>query len=70
MNESEKKLMFYRHSMEGSFYTALFDAIYKADNQNKEKLRKGFPEEVEAVSRVQNEPGYIEDLEKEFNKAL
>jgi hypothetical protein len=70
MNEGEKKLMFYRRGMEGSFYTALFDAIYKADNQNKERLRKGFPEEVDAVFRVQNEPGYAENLEKEFNGAL
>ena len=34
----------------GDWFTAqLFRLIYKADSENREKLRKGFPEEVALV---------------------
>lgn len=36
-----------------NFTTQLLKLIFKADNSNKEKLRKGFPEAVEAVERYQ-----------------
>jgi hypothetical protein len=32
----------------GSFFTTLFNAIALADTKNTERLRQGFPEEVEA----------------------
>lgn len=32
----------------GSFYDFLFQAIFHADDENIEKIRFGFPEEVEA----------------------
>ncbi len=35
----------------GDFYKALFNAISRADVNNIEKLRLGFPEEVDAMER-------------------
>ena len=56
MNGYDKYLEFqYRQS--GHFYTALFEAISKADEDNLELLSKGFPEEVDAFrlfSRTQD----------------
>jgi len=46
MNGYDKYLEFqYRQS--GHFYTALFETISKADEDNLELLSKGFPEEVD-----------------------
>lgn len=39
----------YQFQMIGDFFKTLFEAIGRADEVNAEKLRKGFPEEVDAV---------------------
>ena len=38
----------FQYHFTGDFYTHLFRAISQADDQNLERLAKGFPEEVEA----------------------
>jgi hypothetical protein len=38
----------WQYQFTGDFYTHLFRAIAQADDQNLERLAKGFPEEVEA----------------------
>ena len=43
----------YQFSQSGDFFKTLFMAIGWADEINAEKLRKGFPEEVEAVHTFQ-----------------
>jgi hypothetical protein len=70
MNEGEKKFMFYQRGIEGSFFTALFDAIMKADQSNLNKLKLAFPEEATVVEKFRNEPGYYQDLERKFNNAM
>jgi hypothetical protein len=52
----------------GSFYTSLFKTILKSDENNRLKLMHGFPEEVAAVERFQNEMGYWQDLQHRFNR--
>lgn len=42
------KYLEYQFGMTGDFYTNLFHAIQFADEINTERLRKGFPEEVDA----------------------
>lgn len=37
----------FQYHMGGSFSHALFEAIHKADNFNLERLRLGFPDEVQ-----------------------
>ena len=49
-----------------NFTTQLLRLIFKADQFNKEKLRRGFPREVEAVEHYQAtgdviEPGEVEE---------
>lgn len=42
------QLYYWQYSNTGSFFNQLFDLISKADFDNKENLRKGFPFHVEA----------------------
>ena len=67
----------HQFSQSGDFFKTLFVAIGMADEVNAEKLRKGFPEEVDAVHTFQRvgveallekcTPGYplIERMESE-----
>lgn len=65
---AEMELFFYMNGTSGSFSTALFDAIFKADPINKLKLSKGFPSEVAAVQNYINVAGYWEDLIKRMKE--
>jgi len=62
----EIKLIEFQNGMSGSFYNALFIAISKADNENLNKLKLSFPEEVEAYINYINTPGYWEDLKQKY----
>ena len=42
----EKAVLKWQWGLYGDFFTALFDAIKRADDQNLERLRLGFPIEV------------------------
>jgi hypothetical protein len=42
----------------GGYYTALMEAITRADSQNLEKLRKGYPVEVAAIERFKDLPPF------------
>lgn len=66
MNEGERHLVEFEQGMSGSFFTYLFQAIFKADSINTARLALSFPEEVQAVSRFKNEDGYWEKLQKEY----
>lgn len=66
LNQGEKHLYEFIHEMSGSFMVYLINAIFKADHGNKQKLALGFPEEVEAVTRFQNDPGYSDHIENEY----
>lgn len=66
LNEGERHLFEYQNDMSGSFYTALFTAIFKADRFNRERLRLAFSEEVEAVIRFENEDGYWEEIQRNY----
>lgn len=66
MNKGERKLCEFKHGMSGNFYKNLFNMIFCADPDNRRKLSLSFPEEVEAANRYKNEPGYWQELEKEF----
>lgn len=68
MNVGEQRLMDFLNDLSGSFFHALFNAAFKADMSNFAKLEKGFPEEMQAVYRYQNEEGYYEKLKKEYWK--
>lgn len=67
MTKAEQKFMFYKNGMEGSFFTALFDAMEKADHVNLNRLKSAFPDEAYVVERYRDEHGYFQKLEREFN---
>ena len=68
MNAAEKKFMFFQTGRAGSFSSHLFRAIMASDQDNRESLRLGFPDEVECVDNWQHTIGYADKLEKEFNE--
>lgn len=47
-SSAEKELFKFLLDMQGGFKSCLFGAIGRADRQNRERLRKGFPELVAA----------------------
>jgi hypothetical protein len=65
----EKRFCDYKADRSGSFFTHLFDAIFAADPDNQASLARGFPQEVLAVQRFQNDIGgtYWERLQKEYS---
>ena len=70
MNLGERKLCEFKNGLSGSFYQNLFTTIFCADVSNRYRLAEGFPEEVEAVRRYNNETGYWQNLEKEFKEGF
>lgn len=57
----------------GGFYTALMEAITRADLINIEKLRKGFPVEVGAMIKFKamppdGEPDFYEEIATKLNQ--
>jgi hypothetical protein len=47
-NNGFDKYLEYQFQQTGHFYTALFELIQRADDENLKKLAMGFPQEVEA----------------------
>lgn len=68
LTEAEIKFMHYKLGILGGGMTALINAIFKLDRQNRAKIALGFPELVEVCNRFNDESGYWEDLEKRFKE--
>lgn len=69
ITDGEKLLFEFFNEMSGSFVTCLFKTIMSADSFNLSRLAKGFPEEVKAVMRYRNEPGYWESLQSRIYRS-
>jgi len=70
VTKAEEELFYVVKGVGGSFQTALFELICKADRPNQERLRLAFPSFVDVVIRYQTERGYWEDLQKELKDKL
>jgi len=68
VTREEQELYYVVNGAGGSFQTALFELICKADRPNQERLRLAFPAFVDAVVRYQTEVGYWEDVQKRINR--
>ncbi len=64
---AEDKFCMYKLELTGGFFTALFQAAFSADSENKAKLAKGFPEIVNVIDRYRTEKGYWTDLQTRWN---
>lgn len=69
LTETEVKFMHYKLGMAGSGMTALIDAIWKLDKNNRAKIALGFPELVAVCNRFNDEVGYWEDLQSRYKKS-
>ena len=69
VTNAEREFMFYKIGTAGSFHTALIETIFRADTRNRARLALGFPEDVEVVTRFQNESGYWEDLRARWKES-
>jgi hypothetical protein len=68
MTEGESKLVVFQMGKAGGFMTKLFEAMFVADADNMDKMRRGFPEEVEAVRNYKYKAGYWEALQEEWKQ--
>ena len=55
--------------MAGSGMTALIEAIWKLDRNNRAKIALGYPELVTICNRFNDENGYWEDLQSRWKEA-
>lgn len=58
LTQVELALIEWQYNLCGDFKTALWQALIKADDKNLERLRLGFPIEVESFLRYSREPGF------------
>lgn len=63
----EKKFIEYKIGLSGSFMTALYEAYFRADSQNRQKLQTAFPE-LEVAYHYSNTPNYWIDLLDRYNQ--
>lgn len=61
LTPGEQSLWKWQFREHGGFYMALWNAISKADQNNIEKLGRGFPGEVRAYLRFAHETGWWEE---------
>ena len=68
MNRGEERLVEFQFGSASGFFRLLFQAIGRADDDNRTRLGMGFPEEVEAYNRFKEEDGYWPKLITEYNQ--
>jgi hypothetical protein len=66
---AEMDFCFYKLGRAGSFMTSLIDTIFKADDTNRKKIAKGYPELIEVIDRYNREKGYWADLVERWNES-
>ncbi len=64
LNHAEKFVWAWRRGRMSDFRRALIHLIQRADVQNLEKLRLGFPDEVEGYVSYRLIPGWWDDIER------
>ena len=64
LTPGERFIVEWQFNITGDFKTSLANALMYADTHNIERLRKGFPDEVEAYQNYTNTKGWWEDVRK------
>ncbi len=67
LTKGERFVFEWQHRMAGGFAGMLALTIGKADSFNREKLRLGYPEEVEAMINFYETEGWCETVQKKAN---
>jgi len=68
LTKGEKFIVDWQYRMGGSFCMALVEVIGRADIGNLAKLKKGFPDEVEAFENYTQVSGWWESLKEKIQK--
>lgn len=68
LDQGEIDLYFWQYKKLGRFKEHLFKTISKADTVNLNKLKKGFPEQVDAYRNYSNTNGYWEYVKLKMEK--
>lgn len=63
LNDVERELIDWQYRLCGDFRKALWEAICRADDDNLEKLRLGFPNQVEGYIRYTRISGYWSNVQ-------
>lgn len=69
ITQAEIEFIHYKLGSAGSFRTALYEAFWRADGENRSKLESVFPD-LEILRRYSNESGYWEDLQTRWNQHI
>lgn len=64
LSKSEEFVILWQYRMSGHFKTALADAIGLADEGNLEKLRLGFPDEVQGYINYTQVEGWWKEVQR------
>ncbi len=68
LTKGEAFIVMWQYQLLGDFKTALIHAIMVADESNLEKLRLGFPDEVESYLDYSRVDGWWRDLQSKIGK--
>ena len=70
LDEAKKEFYFYQQDQAGGFFTALLNALMKADHENFALLREAYPELADVVKKFRGTEGYWETLVFEVETSL
>jgi hypothetical protein len=68
LTKGEEFIVKWQYRMLGDFKTALIEAICLADSQNLERLRLGFPDEVEGYLNYSRVEGWWQEVQRKAGK--
>lgn len=66
LTDIEKAVVMWQYKRHGGFFTALWDAIVKADSGNLVRLYRAFPEHVLGYAAYGHNPGWWEQVERKL----
>lgn len=65
---AERAALKWQYNFYGGFYTALFEAIMRADSDNLARLYRGFPDEVTAYKLYAQGSDWWDDLQEKYRR--
>lgn len=69
LTKGEIFILKWQYRLHGDFFTALSTAMCRADDHNRARLAKGFPDEVEAFDKFGNEDGWWQEVQTKAREA-
>jgi hypothetical protein len=67
LSKGERFIVDWQYRMLGGFFSSLAEALTRADTVNREKLRRAFPDETQAMIDYKETDGWWENVIKKAN---